>query len=199
MKESIVQERKLKNDKYAWKISPEVREILAKEKIVINKKPKKRITQKDKYRQVFESANYDILEHLHIVRHYFAKVKKVNLDELELLLALYPKQFFTQSEYKFICKQYTYNRIKKFIDMGYIVLFSKDKNKMHGVYCLSVPAKHIVQDFYMCLSGEKKMSEDYTINPIFSKKQSTTDRKKAYIIQTINKMAVPESKKALFE
>ncbi|MEN9655097.1 MAG: Cellulophaga phage phi46:3 [Bacteroidota bacterium] len=199
MNESIVQLRKLKEKEYPWKISPEVREIFAEEGITIKKKPKKPRVRKKRYRQVVENANYDILEHFHIVRHYFYKVKKIDLQLLEILLALYPKQYFTQSDYKFINKQYTYNRIKKLMDLGYIVLFSKDPNKMHGVYCLSIKAKHIVQDFYMCLSGEKKMSEDYTINPIFSKNQSTMDRKKAYIIKTLNKLTVPDSKKALFE
>jgi len=199
MKESIVQKRKLENDQYAWKISPEVREIFAEEGITIKKKPKKPRVRKKRYRQVVENANYDILEHFHIVRHYFHTVKKINLFQLELLLALYPKQYFTQRDYGFIVKQFTYNRIKKLMDLGYIVLFSKDKNKMHGVYCLSVKAKHIVQDFYMCLSGEKKMSEDFTVNPFFGKNQSTTDRKKANIIKALNKITIPESKKALFD
>lgn len=182
-----------------WKISPEVREIFAEDNYVINRKITRSRKRKQKYTYVKEVGDCDILEHFHIVKHYFRVVRKIKIELLEILLALYPKQFFTNKDYRFIYKQFSYNRVETLEKMGYIVLFSKDKNKLHGVYCLSVKAKHLVKDFYACLSGEKKMSEDYTINPIFGKEQSTMDKKKAKIITALNKLQVPEYKKRLFE
>lgn len=185
--------------KLEWKISPEVREIFKADEMHIRRKPVKSRKIKQKYQYVKEVGDCDILEHFHIVKHYFTAVKKIRLPLLEILLALYPKQFFTNKDYNFIIKQYTYNRITLLEKKGYIVLFSKDVNKLHGVYCLSTKAKHIVKDFYACLSGEKKMTEDYTINPIFSKNPSTMDKKKAKIITALNKLEVPEYKKPLFK
>ncbi|WP_395073913.1 hypothetical protein [Flavobacterium sp.] len=158
-------------------------------------------TKRDKavYKITFANKGYDILENLLVVRQYYRKHLKVDLQLLELLLALYPKTYFTQDDYFYIPKQLMYSRLKKLMDLKYVVLFSKAETQKTSVFTLSLKGRQLIENFYKLLSGEKKIPTDEKLNPMANKKDaSAMDIKRLNFIKSVNKLPVSESKKALF-
>ena len=145
------------------------------------------------------SNSFDAFENLLVVRRYVQERYDITIQMLEIMLYLYPKQYFTQEDYRKIPKQYKYARINSMLLSG-IAKIAADglKNKGDRIYCLSAKSKGIVVHFYECLSGERKMSEWTASNPMALAGASNYDKKTLELIKSINKMEVPESRKSLY-
>lgn len=137
---------------------------------------------------------YDFMENLLIIRPYILKKHKINMRFLELLLYLAPMNYFNYRTFFEMPKGFTYNRIQKLIDEGWIMIFSTGKTKRETVYKLTPQARNIVVEFYQLLAGEKKIPEKK--NPFV--KPTGIDKLRNDLIKKLNQAGPSENKKKLF-
>lgn len=158
-------------------------------------------SKKDKYSKTLHLeffVGYDLLENLLVARPYVQKRYNIDRQLLELLLFLSPKQFFTQSDYADMPKQFKYCSIKNLMATGFISIVQNGECLSKHIYRVNRKGSEIVRHFYEVLSGEKKIPEDYS-NPLARKKTRTSfDKKKMDLIQKINQLPAPEKKKPLY-
>lgn len=116
---------------------------------------------------------YDILENFMIVRFHIQYKYKVTIHELDILLYLFPKSYFTSSDYLFIPRKYSVRSVRIMLKRGLFAWVMKPKilegrpikeleQFPDGVFTLSARAKTIVASFYKCLVGEEKIDTDET-------------------------------------
>lgn len=142
---------------------------------------------------------YDCLENLLVVRTYMKKKYGVDLELLEILLYLVPKNLFTIEQYIEMPKQFTYSRIKLLIKQGHISLISKGKTYNQNIYRISTSSRHIVEKFYKYLSGEEPIPESARVNPMAKQAACKFDKLKMDLIKKINALPTSETKKGLYQ
>lgn len=142
---------------------------------------------------------YDFLENSIVIRQYVQNRYKININTLEMLLFLFPKNFFSHSDYKVMPKQFQYRKIDSMIELGLISIVVPGKNRGYHIYSLSRQAKEIVKIYYEYLSGEKKIPEDPKINPWVRKTVIPIDKKKMDLIKILSKQEPSDTKKAMFK
>lgn len=142
---------------------------------------------------------YDFLQNLIVVRRYICSRYKINNHLFELLLYLFPIQYFTREDYKKFPSQFTYRQIDKLIDLGLVSIASMGANKDEHLYTLNRSGKSIVIMTYKCLSGEKKMSEKPELNSLASSDANKFEKKHMDLIKHLNQLEVPQTKKRFYE
>lgn len=151
---------------------------------------------KSQYAQIYKG--YDFLENLLPVRTYIQKHYGIDFATLELLLKLMGMKVFTRAEYSEAPKDFGFMRFNTFLDLGYVNIVSDHYDVEKRLFTLSTRGKNIVTNFYMYLSGEKKIPEDAVNNPMAnSKKQVAYDKKKLEMIKKMNALPMPEHFKRL--
>jgi len=123
---------------------------------------------KSDFLRIYEG--YDALQNLILVRNYIQKKHDISLSALEVLLYLYPKQFFTHSDYNEVPKQYFFRTVKRMCDLGYIKIHIKGTGTRRNLYTLSNIGKRVVYEFYELLSGEKPIPETQFTDNAYEKK-----------------------------
>lgn len=184
------------------RISDDVKDTLKKRKYGLKPQHKsKKYSKKHAFKVAFYNEDYDFLEHLSLVRTFYKRKYNLGIRELELLFAIYPMNYFTQTDYFEIPKPFTYVRIHKMVKMGHIVLFAKGENSRLHVYTMSRSSKDLVRMFYKYLSGEKKIpvAAGINVNPMAMEKGTKIDKLRVELMKKINKLGAPESKKVLYE
>lgn len=160
--------------------------------------PKKKIKyNKKKMLDIYHG--YDILENLIVVRAFIYKQYGMPFRVVEMILYLFPKQYFTQEDFYQMPKPFTCNRIGLMLEQGHFAIASKGRNKGEHIYMLSRKSKLMVQRFYKLLSGEEKIPVVSDRNVMARKDNSAIDKIRVNLIKKINALPVRESKKALFE
>lgn len=159
-------------------------------------KNKKRYT---KQRILYYSNSYDFLQYQIIVRPYVCKRFKIEVRMLELLLYIYPLNYFTNEDYKVAVRPYSLHSIKTMVKLGFVKIIVKGYNAAEHVYTLTHQAKNIVSLYYKYMSGERKMLDNDQRNPLTKKIKITThDKKRMEMIRVLNQLEVPETKKRLY-
>jgi hypothetical protein len=144
-------------------------------------------------------SGYDLLENIIVARPYIQKRYKIDRQLLELLLFLAPKQYFTQQDYGGMPKQFKYGSIKNLMNTGFISIVQNGEHMGKHLYRVNRKGSEIVRHFYEILSGEKKIPETSYVNPLAKKsKQNAFDKKRMELIQKINQLPAPDSKKPLY-
>lgn len=173
-------------------------EHFTKHKIKMSRKPSK--TGKKKYAKPpkFLSLNegYDILENLLVVRKYVSKKYGIDWKLLEILLFLYPKNYFTWDDYYEMPKDFRYMRLSKLEQLGVARILSRERTLKGSLYTLTTKSRNIVTVFYEYLSGEKKIPE--MNNPLNLAEGTAIDKIRFNLIKKINAAPVSENKKRLF-
>ena len=158
-------------------------------------------------RIIYSYAGYNMLENLVAVRPYILGKYGISIKTLEVLLYLGPKNFFTQEDYFNTPKEYKYNSIKYFILHGYMELAIRGtkqndkRQRIHHILTLTKKSREIIQDFYECLSGERKMvvEVEKRVNPRSLSPETYEGKQRLSLIEKLNALPIPESKKPLFE
>lgn len=152
---------------------------------------------KDQFVQIYKG--YDFLENILTVRTYIQKRYDIDLAKLELLLKLMGMRVFTRAEFSEVPKEYGLKTFYTFMEMGYINLLSDNHDVEKRLFCLNTRGKNIVINFYKYLSGEKKIPESGTKNPMANRnKQVPFDLKKMELIKKMNQLPIKEHNKFLF-
>jgi hypothetical protein len=158
---------------------------------------KPQYAKKPKY--VFCNQGYDFLENFFIVRHYVCTKNKISLRVLEMLLKLYPMNYFTYHDYYELPKNFQLVRADFLIKKGLMVeIKEKHKDRPESIFKLTTSAGAIVRDFYKYLSGEKPIPEERNKNYMARKDASEIDKLRLEFIKKMNKTEPSDSKKELF-
>ena len=99
-----------------------------------------------------------------LVRAFIQKKYDISINTLELLLFLFPKQFFTQEDYGGISKQYTFRNIKALLEADFITIKSRGAGFYTHLYTLSNKSRRIVFSFYEMISGDVPIPTDERYN-----------------------------------
>lgn len=176
-------------------------ELILKKKLVLNKNTNgtAKIDKYTKQRFIQFYEGYDFLQNLIVVRAYIQKRYKIDYHMFELLLYLFPLQYFTREDYKLIPRQFRYKNVQHLQNLGYVSIAISGENRDKHLYTLSRSASEIVKHTYHCLSGEKKIPEIYQRNPMARKTANTYEKKRMELIKVLNQQEVPETKKLLFQ
>lgn len=162
--------------------------------IHVRPKPEKKV----KY--YYCNQGYDILENLFVVRHYVCKKNNISFRVLEMLLKLYPMNFFTYKDYYELPKHFQLVRADYLIKKGLMVeIKDKKSDRTDSIFKLSTKAGNLVRDFYKYLSGEKPIPEEPRHNHMAQKSASEIDKLRFKFIQKMNKTEPSDSKKQLFK
>jgi len=113
----------------------------------------------------------------------------------ELVLYLYPKNYFTYNDFKLATRSFELSRIKYLIDSGFVEIAVQRSNRNGTVYTLSTKMKNMVVEFYKLLAGEKKI--DTEKSPL--RDSTTIDNKRLASIEKINKLEVSKTRRKFFE
>ena len=145
-------------------------------------------------------GGYDILENVFIVRHYVCQTEKMSFRVLEMLLKMYPMNYFNYQDFYTLPKNFQLVKADFFIKKGLLVEHKiKNKNRTESVFCLSAKARHIVENFYQYLSGEKKIPEQRRYNAMASPKATEIDKLRYSFIKKMNEKEPTEKMKKLYE
>jgi len=156
------------------RLGPHTRKILAKRKKTVWKKNSDnyaRFTKENKDCILWLETNYDLLQYNIIVRPYVTKIHKLdNIHLLDVLLYIFPVQFFTRKDFNALPIPYYHkNNFAQLLEKGYIeIQINAGRNP---IYTTSNKTKTIVKDYYLCLSGRKKIKQDTSFKTTESRKQ----------------------------
>lgn len=122
-------------------------------------------------------GGYDLLQYMIAVRPFICKRYNIKtLWELEVLLYLFPIQYFTNSDFKQVgLRQYNIT-LKSMLDDGYMKLCVKKVDSAGNLYALSDHSINIVKDFYKYLSGEKTINLKSDMNPFRGNDVANVDK-----------------------
>jgi hypothetical protein len=142
------------------------------ERLLLAKKLKPRYKKtegKYKLKPIVVNTDFDLLQNQYPVRMFIQAKFGLSLRELELLLFLYPKQFFCLKDYKSFPLTFTHRKISTVVKRGFVKIAKKGKNMDHHVYTLTKSAKHQVIVYYKYLSGELLVPTNAENNPMIRK------------------------------
>lgn len=129
----------------------------------------------------------DLLQYNIVVRPFI--MKKYRLEhylELDVLLYLFPIEYFTRADFKYLPTTKHHYSIQKLIDLNHIEMCVKGKNSK-DVFRLSMRAVNIVREYYAYLSGEKVLNENSYLNPFKAKKQTEQNMLREKIMLKLKK------------
>ncbi len=164
-------------------------------KLIRNGKKALRKTHgKTKYTRqaVYMNLGYNFLENQYVVRKFFQKKYKIDLRVLEILLYLYPKQYFSHADYKAYPLTFTHRQIVSMIKKGHVIVLQEGKNKTKDVYTLSHSSKLLIQNYYKYLAGEIMIPVISENNPMIRKDATPHERK---IINMFKRLAKESKEK----
>lgn len=158
----------------ANRLHPDTKKILTKRKYQVRAI---KGSEKNYRKGAYVYLGCDMLEYQLPVRRFVQEKYGITLVELEILLFLFPKKFFTYKEYKTFPMNFTYRTIKKVIDRGFVQLFSEGRNKNEHVYTLTKSAQLMVRNYYKYLSGELDIPVISENNPMIRKHAPKQNKK----------------------
>lgn len=183
------------------KLPENAKAVVIKKEIVINKNvsgtAKYSKYKKQRFIQFYDG--YDFLQNFIVVRQYVQKRYKIDLNLLEILLYLFPMQYFTRDDYKIIPRNYGYRKISDLVRAGYVNIAVTGKNQGEHLYTLNRQGTEIVKIFYESLAGERKIPEQPQKNPMALKTANKITKKQMDLIKVLNQKEVPQTRKAMFE
>lgn len=187
------------NPVFLEKLPEDAKLLVTKKKLIVietsSAKAKKKKYTKQRFLLCYDG--YDIMQNLIVVRPYIMKRYDIEFRLLEVLLYLFPMQYFTQDDYRVVPKPFTYRSVKDMMRLDMICISVNGENKGKHLYCLTRKAKEIVIHFYQCVSGEKKIPETF-VNPLTRKTATTHDKKRMEMIKILNRQEISGTKSKLF-
>lgn len=177
-----------KSERYD-RVSEGTQKLLLEHRIQLMQSPKRK---KFYNRSAYINLDYNLLENQYVVRKYFQKKHGITLRDLEILLYLFPKGYFSRADYKAYPLHFSNRRIQTFIGKGYVKIFQEGKNMNKHIYCLTQATKHKVQTYYKLLTGELPIPIISENNPMI-RKDATPHEKK--IINMYKRLAAQRKEK----
>lgn len=153
-------------------------------------KRKKKYSKKDPLIVMYFHQGYDLLQHNIVIRPFILKKYNIkNSIELDVLLYLFPIQFFTIADFKMLPLKQHNVYLKTLLELGYADLCVKKVEFAGNIYKLTDHAIRIVKDYYACLSGEKQVGTSITSNPFLDPKAAKIDKLRQKLLDKLKKQS----------
>lgn len=131
---------------------------------------------------------YDFLQYTRIVFKWATENYNLRRPEIEMLLYLYPKGTFTQTEFTTFHKtigMYQQKAFREIIAEGWILMWRPRRGHQSALYCLSDKAKRMCSRMHRICTGE----EEIPTNPRANALASNNDKRiNGYYLDIIKKM-----------
>jgi hypothetical protein len=130
----------------------------------------------------------DYLKYWRVIRYFIKAKYKINTGELDVLLFLYSEKYFSKDKFNEFDELISWdvNRFNKLLRDGWVVVFRKRQGKKKALYEVSYKGRRMLGSMYKKLSGEE-IPESPSVNPLFLKKVSYTDKVYRNMIVEMNK------------
>lgn len=132
--------------------------------------------------------NNDYLKYWRVVRQ-FVKVKyNLNQADLDVILFLYSEKYFGSEKFREFNEILSWDkkRFGRLVREGWIESFRKREGAKKALYQLSFKASRMVDMIYKKLNGEEISMND-TVNPMFKRNVSYSDKVYRNMIKEMNK------------
>lgn len=132
--------------------------------------------------------NNDYLKYWRVVRQ-FVKVKyNLNQADLDVILFLYSEKYFGSEKFREFNEILSWDkkRFTRLVREGWIESFRKREGARKALYQLSFKASRMVDMIYKKLNGEEISMND-TVNPMFKRNVSYSDKVYRNMIKEMNK------------
>jgi hypothetical protein len=107
--------------------------------------------QKEQKKYIYCNQGYDFLENFFVVRHYVCTKNKISLRVLEILLKLYPMNYFTYQDYYELPKNFQLVRADYLIKRGFMQEIKEHKIDLKLF-------DNLIRSIYMLMNQQKKFS-----------------------------------------
>lgn len=186
------------------KLGPDTQKSFSETKTVLRKRGgpgrKPKYTRSNPKHIAYFTEGMDLLQYNMVVRPFIKKKYNIDHDEyLDILLYLYPIQFFTKTEYKVlpVLQHHSKFTLKRLFEEGYVKKVVQTIEKSKTVFTLTDISHKIVKDYYSYLSGEKTITPDnYATNPFRGLKSAKIDKVRESLLEKLKYQA--ETKPSLF-
>ena len=130
----------------------------------------------------------DYLKYWRVIRYFILKKYKLTTGELDVLLFLYSEKYFSKDKFNEFDELISWdvNRFNKLLRDGWVVVFRKRQGKKKALYEVSYKGRRMLGSMYKKLSGEE-IPESPSVNPMFLKNVSYTDKVYRNMIVEMNK------------
>ena len=130
----------------------------------------------------------DYLKYWRVIRYFILKKYKLTTGELDVLLFLYSEKYFSKDKFNEFDELISWdvNRFDKLLRDGWVVVFRKRQGKKKALYEVSYKGRRMLGSMYKKLSGEE-IPESPSVNPMFLKNVSYTDKVYRNMIIEMNK------------
>jgi hypothetical protein len=137
-----------------------------------NEDEKRKYSRKSKQQKTSFVTGYDLLQYNIVIKPYIIqKYHLKDVNELDVLLYLYPFQFFVRGDFAQLPTNTTGHSFKVLIELGLVVLRVKGavhkKINQKNIYSLSDNSKAAVKSYYQFLSGERTLVDNSYAKPFF--------------------------------
>ncbi|MEX0313423.1 MAG: hypothetical protein AB3N18_04535 [Allomuricauda sp.] len=128
---------------------------------------------------------HDLLQYSIVVKPYIKKKFRIEKDvELDIILYLYPIQFFTVKDYNYMPLREMGYTVPVMIDKNYLRVFIDPKGSAK-VLTLTEHAIKIVRAYYSYLSGEKTVSNNKFTNPFLNEEAGKIDKQRNRLMEKL--------------
>lgn len=167
---------------------------LRKQKARITRRPGARgraYTKKEPKYMMYFKDGCDLLEYSIVVKPFIYRRYNIkNYLELDVLLYLYPKQFFTIKDFNMLGLKQHNIYVKTMVELGYLEVCVKAVTGISSdVYTLTDHAIRIVEDYYKYLSGEKTIALNNYSNPFKGPERKKVDELRERVMLKLKKQA----------
>ena len=130
----------------------------------------------------------DYLKYWRVIRYFIKAKYKITTGELDVLLFLYSEKYFSKDKFNEFDELISWdvNRFNKLLRDGWVVVFRKRQGKKKALYEVSYKGRRMLGSMYKKLSGEE-IPESPSVNPMFLKNVSYTDKVYRNMIVEMNK------------
>ena len=130
----------------------------------------------------------DYLKYWRVIRYFILKKYKLTTGELDVLLFLYSEKYFSKDKFNEFDELISWdvNRFDRLLRDGWVVVFRKRQGKKKALYEVSYKGRRMLGSMYKKLSGEE-IPESPSVNPMFLKNVSYTDKVYRNMIVEMNK------------
>lgn len=158
--------KKVQGGALSARLNPKVLENFAKKNIIVveskSSADKKYSLGVERQQKEFKS-DCDFLENFGPVRTYIQRKYEIDIAYLELILKLYPMNYFNFEDYKSFPKKFQFWGIKNVLRKGIIEIVSEGTGYKTHVYCLSSANRIIVKKFYQMLAGDAHIPKTWPV------------------------------------
>lgn len=185
--------------KFIDRIPADAKEYIEKKKLAVIKNPHQKKGNYTKNQFLLFYDGFDFMQYQIVVRPFILKKYSIDNKILEILLFLFPMNYFTRRDYIQLVRPFSHINVDAFVEKGFGRVAVNAKGKDKKVYTLTIMAKNIVTSYYEYLSGKKKLPMDEQINPMARAGANRSDKIRMELIRVLQDAPVSNTRQVFFQ